>query len=390
MIRPLTVEDVPNIPRLLASDGHGEADALQRQCIVGKLFPPLFLNTPNPDPDIHGLVSTADDGRLTGMIGTVVRRMQFRDRPIRAAVSAELYVDPAHRSKMLGVQLFKKMMEGPQDLSFSDIANDTSRKIWQSLGGAVASWYGLNWVKVIRPGLLPLALISKGRLGKPIAYCGRPLALAADSVLRQVGRSFTRLNELPKSATEPLTRELFVNLFPQFGRADDLRPLYDRATIDWVWPRLDFMFRDGGSSEQVLLRTSRGEPLGWYIYQLSSVGIARVTQIVAHPHSIGTVLDHLLHHAASRGAVAVIGRVVPRFLQTIGDRSCVILRRSTHLLVHSRDSEITDAFVSGRAFLSLLEGEGPMQIWNDPLLAMKRQHESLSTTETNSGCYLAG
>ena len=373
MIRPLTFDDVSLIPRLLASDS-SDREAAERNArpVIESLFPQLFLNTPHAERDIHGLASVGEDGQLQGMIGTVLRRMQFRDRPIRAAISAELFVDPAHRSKMLGVKLFKQVMNGPQDLSFSDIANDSSRTLWQSLGGTVASWYGLNWLKVIRPGLLSLSVLSKSRLGKPLAWAGRPLASLTDKLLRHAAGNFCKVNPVPKGQAEPLTPELFLQYFPQFGRADDLRPIYDRETIDWVWQRLDFMYRNGGASHQVLLRSTRGEPIGWYIYQLAVTGIARVSQIVAHPHTAGQVIDHLLNHAAERGAVAVAGRVIPRFLQAISDRHCLILRRSTYLIVHSRDPEITDAFVNGRAFLSLLEGEGPLQIWNDPEVAMQR------------------
>src|SRR5207249_1438055 len=115
-------------------------------------------------------------------------------------------------------------------------------------------------------------------------------------------------------------------LFPLFAGDDELSPVYDADTLAWIWNRLDFMYRDGGRSEQVLLTSPRGEPLGWYIYQLSDVGIARVSQIVAHTNTIGQVMDHLLQHAASRGAVAVIGRVLPRYLQAICDRHCLMLR----------------------------------------------------------------
>lgn len=379
MIRTMTLEDVAKIPRLLASDGRSSASDQQRlQTIVNQLFPQLFVQTPHSDPEIQGRVCLDDDGQLTGMIGTIVRPMKFRDRPIRAAVSAELFVDPAHRSKMLGVTLFKQLMDGPQDLALSDIANDKSRKLWQSLGGTVASWYGLTFLKLIRPGLFPLSLLSQQAFGRPLAACGRPLGLLADLLLRRLGHRFTKLNERPKASLEPLTSGLFVELFPQFGRADDLRPVYDQAMADWIWRRLEFMYRDGGDSSEVLLRNARGEPLGWFIYQLSSAGIARVTQIVAHPHTVGTVLDHLVHHAADRGAVAIVGRVIPRFLQAFSDRACVILPRSTHLLVHSRDPEITDTFVTGRAFLSLLDGEGPMQIWNNPLHAIAREQEQVA------------
>jgi hypothetical protein len=94
------------------------------------------VNTPHADPEMPGLVSVGDDGQLTGMIGRITRRMEFRGRPIRAAVACELFVNPAHRSQMLGVKLLKKVMAGPQDLLFSDVANETSRKIWIGLGGS--------------------------------------------------------------------------------------------------------------------------------------------------------------------------------------------------------------------------------------------------------------
>lgn len=384
-IRPPTTADVPLIPQLLAADAGLSAKSLSHlEAVIGPLFPRLFLDTPHADPDIRGFVCE-DDGQLSGMIGSVMRRMMFRDRPIRAAVNAELFVAPAARSKMLGLKLFKQVMDGPQDLSISDIGNDISRRIWQGLGGTVASWYGLNWIKVIRPGLLPLSLLSKSRFGKPLAWAGRPLASVGDAILRRAASKFTQLNDEPKVHAELLTPDLVVELFPQFGRAHELRPIYDRATVDWVWERLDFMYRDGGRSQQVLLRSARGEPLGWYIYQLSGAGIARVSQVVAHPHTVGQVLDHLLQHAACRGAVAVIGRVIPRFLQAVCDRNCAILRRSTYLLVHSRDPEIADSFVAGKAFLSLLDGEGPLQIWNNPLEAIERFSSTPSLATDRQG-----
>ncbi len=159
--------------------------------------------------------------------------------------------------------------------------------------------------------------------------------------------------------------------FPRFSAADDLRPVYDRETIDWIWPRLDFMYA-AGPSEQQLVRSPKGEPLGWYIYQMTDTRIARVSQIVALPNTIGLVLDHLLHRAAQRGAVAVSGRITPQFLQAFADRNCIIRRRSTHTLIHSPDRDVLEAFTTGRAFLSLFESEGPLQIWIKSPLALER------------------
>lgn len=377
MIRPMTADDVPLIPRLLATEQGPHAEPLpQMRATVEQLMPRLFLDTPHADPEMPGLVSVEDDGRLTGMIGRITRRMEFRGRPTRAAVSCELFVDPAHRAKMLGVKLLKQLMAGPQDLLFSDIANETSRKIWTGLGGAVASWYGLTWVKVLQPAQFALASQCDRRFGR-LAWSSRPLAALADRVLRRYSGEFTQLGPEPNADSEPQTPELFLELFPQFSAADDLRPVYDRETLDWIWQRLDFLY-DAGPSEQRLVRSPRGEPLGWYVFQMTDTRIVRVSQIVALPKTIGLVLDHLLHEAARRGAVAVSGRVVPRFLQALTDRHCIIRRRSSHTLIHSRDSQLLEAFATGRAFLSLFESEGPVQLWVKPALALERLRKERS------------
>ena len=371
MIRPLTLDDVPEIPRLLATEQGPHAEPTPHvRAVIEKLLPGVFINTPHADPELPGLVSVGDDGRLTGMIGRIARQMEFRGRLIRAAVSCELFVDPAHRSKMLGVKLLKQLMAGPQDLLFSDIANDTSRKIWTGLGGSVASWYGLTWVKVLRPAQFALSLLRDRQFGK-LAWSGRRLAAVADRVLGRFSRRFTQLGPEPKVTSQPLTPELFLEHFPHFTAADDLRPVYDRETLDWIWSRLDFMY-PASPSEQHLVMSPRGEPLGWYIFQMTETRVVRVSQIVALPNTIGPVLDHLLHRAAQQGAVAVSGRVVPRFLQAFSDRNCVLRPRSTHTLIHSRDPEVLDAFNTGRAFLSLFESEGPLQIWINSSLALER------------------
>lgn len=371
MIRPLTSADILHVPRLLATEqGPHVEPSPHLRATIETLMPPLFLDTPQADPELPGLVSVGDDGQLTGMIGRISRRMEFRGQPIRAAVACELFVDPAHRAKMLGVKLLKKLMAGPQDLLFSDIANETSRKIWTGLGGSIASWYGLTWVKVLQPTQFALSMLRDRRFGK-LAWTGRSLAALADRVLcRRFGR-LTQLGPEPNVDSEPLTPDLFLDLFPQFSATDDLRPVYDRETIDWIWSRLDFLYV-AGPSEQRLVRSPRGEPLGWYVFQMTDTRIARVAQIVALPNTMGPVLDHLLHHAATRGAIAVSGRVIPRFLQAFTDRQCVIRPRSSHTLIHARDPQLLETFATGRAFLSLFESEGPLQLWVNSPLAVER------------------
>jgi hypothetical protein len=263
-------------------------------------------------------------------------------------------------------------MAGPQELLFSDIANDTSRKIWTGLGGSVASWYGLSWAKVLRPAQFALSMLQERTLGC-LARAGQPFAALADRLLGRATRCWTELEPRVQAESEPLTPEHFLELFPWFSALDELRPVYDRETIDWIWPRLDFMYA-AGPSEKVLVKSPHGEPLGWHISQMTDTRVVRVSQIVALPNTVGTVLDHLLHRSAERGAVAVSGRIIPRFLQAFADRHCMIRRRQMHTLIHSSNPDLLESFATGRAFLSLFEGEGPLQIWVNSSLALARLH----------------
>lgn len=371
MIRPWTVADIPNILPLLATEQDRPEDRNHLAAdVVERLFPRLFFETPHADPELTGLVSVGEQGQLTGMIARVARQMEFRGEPIRAAVACELFVDPAYRTQMLGVKLLKRVMAGPQELLISDIANETSRKIWTGLGGQVASWYGLTWAKVLKPAQFALAMLGRRRR-RGLAGVLRFPAAVADRIVAPRIPSLTSLRPAPKAASVPLTREHFLELFSRFSDVDELRPVYDRETLDWIWPRLDFFYA-AGPSEQRLVTSPSGEPLGWYIYQTTADRVVRVSQLVALPKTIELVFSHLLHHAASQGAVAVCGRVIPRFLQTFRDHGCWIRPRSAHTLIHSRRPELLESFATGRAFLSLFESEGPMQAWIQPELALQR------------------
>ncbi|NOX53463.1 MAG: hypothetical protein GXP27_03295, partial [Planctomycetes bacterium] len=117
MIRLMTLEDVPHLPSLHAE---GRQTALQRRqatIALTHLYPRLYFGHPWRDERIGPLVSVGDDGRLNGAMGVVSRPLLFRDRRVTLAVCSELYVEPRSRSKLVGIQLLRTFLRGPQDLS---------------------------------------------------------------------------------------------------------------------------------------------------------------------------------------------------------------------------------------------------------------------------------
>jgi len=171
--------------------------------------------------------------------------------------------------------------------------------------------------------------------------------------------------------SEPLTSTSFARLLPELLNHHSLRPVVDEAAAAWLWNRLNFVARGAGPSRQTLVLSQNGEPLGWYVYQWKPGRIARVTQLVARPDAQREVFGHLLRTLKQANIPGAVGRLQPEFLQVLSDNGCLFRRRSRRVLIHSRNPEILDAFQSGDAFLSLLDGEGAVQLWNDPLDALR-------------------
>ncbi len=70
---------------------------------------------------------------------------------VRAAICGSLMVEGRDRDPLAGARLLKAFVDGPQDLSFSETANEVSTQLWTRLRGVVLPQYSLDWVRVIRP-----------------------------------------------------------------------------------------------------------------------------------------------------------------------------------------------------------------------------------------------
>lgn len=368
MIRALTSDDLPRLTELHSRGEDITPDQQRRsQLAFEQLFPLLYEENPWQQNRFPSLVAEDRSGSLTGVLGVMNRPFEFRGRDITAAVSAELFVDPSARSSLAGIQLLKKFLGGPQDISLADVANNSTRQIWTRLGGRSISTYGLNWMAVLSPCRFGLAL-GTGR--SPQLRLTAPLARLADFVTRRFFPSEIESN-VAQLQTEPLTPQNYARLLPELTAAHTLRPTIDEAGAEWLWNRLNFISRGAGPSRQTLVLSRSGDPLGWYIYQWKPGRVARVSQLVAQPDAQAEVFGHLLRTLQQSNIPGAIGRLQPEFLEVLSDAGCLFRRRSRRVLVHSRDPELLDAFESNKAYLSLLDGEGAVQLWNDPVDALR-------------------
>src|SRR6266542_4054325 len=344
-VRPFTKNDIPQVVKLFQKVFFNNGQTAPSSSKLDAYFEEMFFHTPwtergterggekgteeGAEEEIPSLVYEAGDGAIIGFIGIIPRRMLLHGRPIRAATSMHFMVEPGSRSTLAGVQLLKTFFSGPQELSLTDSAGAVGRKIWEGLGGATALAYSINWTRLLRPSRYVLNLLArKNGLLRIFARLLRPLcpivdAIASRALPHRFGKSAASL------------------------RATDL----DQETL----------LAGPGELRKIALHNAEGELVGWYLYELSADGLGEVLQIVGRSRSFGEVLDHLFYHGWRDGAIALSGRLDPKFAQEFSDKYCFFNCGGPWTLTHSKNPEVLRAIYQGDMFLTRLEGEWLMR-----------------------------
>jgi hypothetical protein len=314
----------------------------------------VFLASPLSDPALPSLVCENDDGRAVGFIGVSSRTIVSAGRRLRAAVSSQFIVDPDGPAGLVAVRLEKAFLNGPQDLSIADNANDASRGIWERLGGHADRWLSLHWTRPLRPARLVLSMVRQRPAFAPLAAVADPLASLADVAMTRMPSSHFRQVRPSTTSTDLDTTQLLSD-DPAFSPSAGLRVEHDEQGMSWLLDRA-VRRRTGGRIRKSRV-TRDGRLLGWYVRHLDRAGIADVLQLAATNDTVEDVLDQLFYDAWRDGATAVTGRLAPQFLQALSDKYCLIHRRGPWTLVHAKRPDLLQPFWTGNASFSRLDGE---------------------------------
>ena len=319
--------------------------------MLGAYFERIFFQHPWPDEELPSWVHEDASGRVVGFLGVMPHRMLWRGQAIRLAVATQLMVEPLSRG-LVGRSLVRAFLAGPQDCSLSDTANDTARRIWESLGAGTSMIHSLVWLRALRPCRDLASRLAHGLAARGAVYAARPLLAAGDAFAARLAGGAARK---PAGTIQPLTPALMLaHLDVLEGRA--LRPSYEQGALDWQLEQVAEK-RQFGTLERALVRDPAGEAAGWFLYFLNPGGVSQVVQLAARPAAHTLVLQHLFHHAWSRGAAALAGRLEPGLVPELAALGCGFGRDGPWVLIHSRHPEIMLAVERGDAFLSRLDGE---------------------------------
>jgi hypothetical protein len=349
-IRAFRQDDLPEIVRMrrqIFRSTEQPSDAS-----LAAYYQRVFFENPWRDDELPSLVYESPGGRLIGFFGVVPRPMVFHGQPIRAAVGTEFMVDPMERGAA-GVHLLERYLQGPQDLSMADRANDSARSLWEGLGGVTALWYSLYWIRPLRSAGYAVCRLES-RVPRRLGLLLRPAAAVLDAcATRLAGAQSYR--QSPPGIVEPLDADTLVTALRRVDKRH-LLPSYDSESLRWLLQVLKERV-SCGTLQLAQVRDSQEGVLGWFLYYLSSDRCADVVQLAAVARHRSQVFDHLLHHAWQRGAVLTSGRFDAPFVGTLLERGSTFKVARPWTVMHSRHPELVAAVQSGGAFLSRMDCE---------------------------------
>ena len=281
--------------------------------------------------------------------------MTMGGRRYLAAISSQFVAAPRTGAGLVALRLARAFFEGPQDLSISDEANDTSRKLWEGLGGSTSLLHSLYWTRPLRPARLAVSMLRRRARLAPFAVAAAPFAPIIDALAIRIAHGELGGPNPEMASSEPLTERAMLACLPRCTRPGTLRVEYEERSLAWVLEQARRRAR-GGVFRAALVR-KRDRAVGWYLYHLDGDRMAHVVQVTAEPLRLHDVLERLFEQAGDDGAIGVAGRVDPAQLQALTDRHCLLHRRGPWVLVHTKHPELLRSFQTGEACFSRLDGE---------------------------------
>jgi hypothetical protein len=349
-IRPFTIDDLDQVTALYERAARSGVDSAPLG--LTDYFVRTLVEQPWADPAIPSLVYQGDDGRITGFIGSHVRRARLGERMVRVACSGQLVSDPASRNPATGALLMRAYLNGNQDLTITDGATPLVADMWTRLGGAVLHPASIVWTRLLRPTQAAGDRILTGQERSRWWRAARPVLALVDGAARPLVRPPVPDPELD---VRDLTPADLVEQYTAFHATDQLRLELDEPFATWLLRETAAVSSRGDLVAQLVSRS--GKPVGWYVAYLAPGATSQVLEVVASSRDeLDRVLDHLLARAWEAGSVAVVGRVDPWVFETVARRR-LVLRAGERVLVHTRDPDLERVITSGRTRLSRLAGE---------------------------------
>lgn len=351
-VRPFVRGDIPQLVRL-----HPIAFG-ERSSVSGDDFDEVFLKNPWYDPSMPSLVYEESSGRISGFMGVVPRPFLLKGQLIQVAIASHLMVDPACPSITAGLRLFKRYLDGPQDLSCADYVNGKARKIWELFHGDTVWVRSVRWRFVLRPFCTRRirSLLKPWRYRSFTANAVNRFCAAVNVCENRIRGLKSRLATRGVTEVE-IDEEAILSSFSELSAHRPLRPVYNLESLKWLLKRAAAETRHG-ALQKIGVRDSAGQIIGYYVYYLRPGGESRVLQFVGRRGCIADVLGALLFRAWRGQADALSGWLDCSLLDAAATSSGMRCSLASHwMMVCGKDQAALSPIHRGDAFFTDLDGE---------------------------------
>lgn len=314
----------------------------------------LYFKNEKLLPNVSPIVSRSKNGSVNGFLGIITNSFRYQDRIIKVANCHHLMATEEARKQLIPIRLLQQFLTGPQDVFFSDGSADSTRQLWERLGGESVSGESMYYKVPLRPASFATSHFLKKhqtRLGDSLRF----LASCTDLIAgRMQIPNFYR--EKTGNSFIPLSAEIMEVLLEEMKTYYLLFPQYDLQDIERLFWLLEGETRYG-TLHKAALFDPNDKPIGWFIYYAQKKGVCEVIQAVSIPGKETELFDCLSWHAFSKGGVELSGRLMPSQLQTPFTTNALSVPARMWTLMKSDDLELKHIIQSGKAFMTRLEGD---------------------------------
>ena len=348
-IRPLTRADLPAVAALMEARFPGWAE--------GESFlAETLLDHPWADPELPSFVAVDEREELIGFIGSQTRRMLLDERPLRAVCASHLVVSD-ERAGVQGALLLRRLLSGPQDVTFTDSATDRVLQMWERFGGHQDHARCYDFMIVLRPVRWLGAIVGAGARRRLIAsglapVGALPIQAAGPRLLRLASNELPVPDSHPDVEGEPAEAAAIVEHLPAIARDLRLRVDYDQGYLEHL---LALIKRSDGPPVCRIVRRG-GTPIGCYVYIARAGGLARLLYLAAPTTEADAVLGELAEHARSAGASVLAGRAEPHLHEPLR-RRLAVFGAAGRAMIHAPEPEIGAMLATSSSLLTHLDGE---------------------------------
>ncbi len=348
-IRPFTRTDLPAVAALMDA----RLPEWTRDGSLGSTFlAETLLDYPWADPDVPSLVATDREDEVVGFVGLQVRRLRFDDRQLLGVCCSHLVVADDPRAGVWGTLLLREAFAGPQDVTWTDSANDVVVRLWLAQGGFLDYTRCCDWMLVLKPlnwaGGVLAAKARRDRVARNLAPVGAlPIQAAGPRLL---GRWHPAPE--PEVSSEEATAEEIVAALPTITRDFSLRVDYDAPHLEHLLGQVQ---ATDSPVEHSLVRRA-GAPIGWYAYLSPAGSVSRVLHLSAPEAETDAVVGELVDHARTTGSAVLTGRFEPHLYRPLRARLAV-LGFARQPLITTRDPEIREVLSTPSSLFTQLDGE---------------------------------